>query len=70
MFFIMYRHTLGQVLTDYRVYATPAGQEWRAPLVLSLIEVRNQNWVVQFEEETGILQEDEATLIINDVCVS
>ena len=62
--------TKGQVLSDYRVYETPAGQEWRAPLVLSPIEVRNQNWVVQFEEETGILQEDEATLIINDVCVS
>ena len=62
--------TKGQVLSDYMVYATPAGQEWRAPLVLSLIEVRSQNWIVQFEEETGNLQEDEATVIINNVCVS
>ena len=62
--------TKGYVLSHYRVYETPAGQEWRVPLLQSLLEIRDDRWSLQFDEETGNLNADEITTLINNVCVS
>ena len=62
--------TKGYLLSQYRVYETPAGQEWRVPLLQSLLEIRDNRWSLQFDEETGNLNADEITTLIDNVCVS
>ena len=44
--------TSGCSLINYRVYKVPEGEEWRLPLLVSLIEVRDSRWTIQFDEET------------------
>ena len=51
--------TKGQALNNYRVYETPEGQEWRLPLLTSLLELRDSRWEL-----------DDFSVMINDVCVS
>ena len=44
-------------LKGWRVY--PAQDEWSIPLLRNLLEVRNDNWEVIFDEETGEAPTDE-----------
>ena len=60
----------GNVLQNYRVYETPEGHEWKLPLLTSLLEIRDDRWGLQFDEETGQLGEDEVTHMINNVCIN
>ena len=55
-------------LTDYMVYQLPEGEEWRIPLLLSLMQLRNDNWVVTFDEEETSLEADDIQTMINTVC--
>ena len=57
------------VLRNYRVYETPEGEEWRLPLLVSLLEIRDSRWGLQFDEEMGQIGEDDITMMINNVCV-
>ena len=56
----------------YIVNPIPCGEEWRVPLLNSLFEIRNEDWIVTFDEENGseklegIVIED----MINNVCTS
>ena len=61
--------TKGFELANYRVHKTPVGEEWRLPLLVSLLEIRNSNWEIDFDEEAGNLKEDEITNLISTVCV-
>ena len=57
-------------LSDYKVYNIPDGEEWRVPLLESLIEIREKRWEVQFNEEANeSLNEDAIKLLINRACV-
>ena len=51
--------TRGHVLADYRVHKTPEGQEWKVPLLVSLLQIRDDTWSVHFDEETGQFSDDE-----------
>ena len=51
------------------VHKTPAGEEWRLPFLVSLIEIRDSKWEINFDEEAGGLKEDEITNLISTVCV-
>ena len=62
--------TKGHVLKDYHVYETPVGQEWRLPLLQSLIEIRDDRWSLQFDEETGDFSNDDIIELLNNVCIS
>ena len=55
-------------LTNYMVYKLPEGEEWRIPFLLSLMQLRNENWVVTFDEEKTTLETDEIQTMINTVC--
>ena len=55
-------------LTNYMVYKLPEGEEWRIPFLLSLMQLRNENWVVTFDEEKTSLETDEIQTMINTVC--
>ena len=41
-------HTSPDVLRNYRVYSAPDGQEYRLPLLVSLMEIRIDNWSIIF----------------------
>ena len=47
----------------YRVYTVPEGEEWRRGLLESLLELREENWDVLFNEEG----EEEEDLELNDI---
>ena len=58
----------GYTLQNYRVYETPVGQEWRLPLLISLLEIQAHRWGIDFDEETQKLTEDEISSLINNIC--
>ena len=57
-------------LTDYRVYKIPEGEEWRIPFLLSLMQIRDENWIVTFDEEEidSNLESDAIETMIRTVC--
>ena len=54
--------TTGSCLNNYRVYETPLDQEWKIGLLKSLIEIRDNQWSVDFDEEIGVLVSQEVTI--------
>ena len=61
--------TKGFELANYIVNKPPVGEEWRLPLLVSLLEIRDSNWELNFDEEVGNFKEDEITNLISTVCV-
>ena len=59
------------ILSNFSVYKTPTDQEWRIPLLVSLIEIRNSNWTVTFDEEDAKKELDKDTIeqLIQSVCI-
>ena len=52
-------------LFNYRVYETPAEEQWRLGLLVSLLR-----GLQMFDEENGQRSEDKTTAMISDVCTS
>ena len=66
-------HTSPDVLRNYRVYSAPDGQEYRLPLLVSLMEIRSDNWSIIFNEESDEFEEaneNDLLMMINEVCSS
>ena len=61
--------TKGFVLNNYIVHKTPVDQEWRIPLLVSLLRIRDSNWEINFDDEAGQLKEDEISALISSVCI-
>ena len=57
-------------MNNYYVYDTPVDQEWRVPLLVSLLEIKNDRWSIDFDEESEKFSEDELTLLLDNVCTS
>ena len=58
-----------QSLKDYEAYRIPDGQEWRIPLLSSLMKVREGQWEITFDEEdTDDLNDDNIDHLIKMVC--
>ena len=61
-------------LNNYRVYTVPEGEEYRIPLLHSLIDIREDNWSILFNEENSDnveeLQENDIFLMIHEVCTT
>ena len=56
-------------LSGWRVYQ-PA-DDWSVPLLVSLLELRNDNWVVNFdiEDEADTLTDQEIDFMVEAVCM-
>ena len=61
--------TKGFVLNNYRVYKIPIDQEWRIPLLISLLRIRDSNWEINFDDEAGQMKEDDISTLISSVCI-
>ena len=57
------------VFNNYQVYQAPEGQEWRIPLLVSLLELRDSRWELLYDEESDKFSEDDVTFMINNVCI-
>ena len=58
-------------LGQYKVYPTPVGEEYRVPLILSLMSIRENNWEVLFNEEDDDedrLEENDLQFMIDELC--
>ena len=50
-------------MRDHQVYKTPEGEEWRLPMLVSLLEIREENWEILYDDE----EENESAPGENDV---
>ena len=50
------------------IYDIPDGQEWKIGLLSSLLEIRDEKWVVLFDNEGEGLIDDEVKQMIDGVC--
>ena len=61
-------------LNNYRVYSVPECQEYKMPLLHSLIDIREDNWSIFFNEENRDnveeLQENDILMMIHEVCTT
>ena len=60
-------------LRNFRVYSAPDGEEFRLPLLASLLAIREDNWTIIFNEESDEFEEtneNDLLVMINDVCSS
>ena len=62
------RSTHARELESWRVY--PAADAWTVPLLTSLLQLRSDSWVVNFDlEEEECLEDDDIGLMIDAVCI-
>ena len=45
-------------LSNFQVYETPLGDDWKLTLLTSLIFIRDQQWEIKFSDEDESLNED------------
>ena len=59
-------------LKGVKVYPVPDDQKWRLPLLESLLEIRDDQWEIRFDEEheDDQFDEDDIESMIEDVCTS
>ena len=62
-------YTKSYTLQDYTVYRVPESEEWRIPLLTSLIEMREERWCVKFDEEDDDLSVDAIKMMIDRACI-
>ena len=55
-------------LRNCRIYKAPEGEEWRLPLLQSLLEIRSENWEILFNEELENYEGDDISTMIEEVC--
>ena len=60
--------TKKNILDSYRVYKIPEEEEWRIPLIESLLEVKSGNWAIEFDEEEDSLNDDAIKLMLDRAC--
>ena len=63
--------TRPSALSNYTVYPTPEGEEYRIPLIQSLREILCDNWTIIFNEEDGDVEQMEANeiqMMIDELC--
>ena len=52
------------------MYSVPSGEEWRIPLLSSLIEMKEKRWVVEFDEENNdTLSNNAIDKMIDRACI-
>ena len=57
-------------LKEYKVYQTPEGEECGAPLITSLLQIKEDQWEIEFDQEGEVfLPNDVIKIMIDRVCV-
>ena len=56
-------------LLAWMVYDPPDGQEWKLPLLSSLLAIRDSEWGIIFNDETEGLDNNFIQVLIDNICV-
>ena len=56
-------------ISSWRMYTPSDEDQWRLPLLSSLLELRDNRWEVNFDDESEKLIPDEVQTLINDVSI-
>ena len=51
-------------------FVNPPKDTWTVPLLISLLEVKADNWQVVFDDEAEFLQDDDVNFMIEAVCTA
>ena len=63
--------TAATAISNYTVYKVVEEQEWKLPLLHSLLEVRDDQWEIRFgDDDVEQLQDDDINDMIHDICVN
>ena len=64
--------TLKKSLREYEVYKVPVADIWKICLLSSLIDIREGQWSISFDEEDGVtcFPDKEINSMIEDICTS
>ena len=59
-------------LRNYNAYKVPTGEDWKIGLLTSLLEIREGQWSISFDEENGLtcFPDEEINRMIKDICTS
>ena len=58
-------------LSNYRVYTAPEDEIWKLPLMVSLLEIKCQNWEILFDEEGDeAINDNDLISMIDEVATS
>ena len=58
-------------LSNYRVYTAPEDEIWKLPLMVSLLEIKCQNWEILFDEEGDeAINDNDLITMIDEVATS
>ena len=55
-------------LDNYKVYKIPEEEQWRIPLIESLLEVKAGNWAIEFDEEEDNFNGNAIKLMLDRAC--
>ena len=58
------------ILRNHKVYTVPSSEHWKISLLKSLIEIRNSQWEIIFDNEEQSFSSTEIQLMIEDICTS
>ena len=63
--------TTQAAMVGVTAYEVQEDQQWRLPLLQSLLQVRDDQWEIRFDEDGEMeIDEDDVKEMINDVCTS
>ena len=63
--------TLPSVLSGVSAYKVEECERWRYPLLQSLLQVREDQWEIRFDEEEEVcFEEDDISDMIHETCTS
>ena len=58
-------------LSNYRVYTAPEDEIWKLPLMVSLLEIKCQNWEILFDDESDEeIKDNDLISMIDEVATS
>ena len=57
-------------LKSWLVYDITVGQEWRLPLMISLLEIRDSNWEVLFDDEEEGHGQNIIQIFLDSICIN
>ena len=63
-------HTNHNELNTWQVYEPKEGQEWKLPLLVSLLSIRDSCWEITFDDESESLDKNIIQLFIDNICTS
>ena len=57
-------------LNNWQVYDPKEGQEWKLPLLVSLLAIRDSCWEISFDDESESLQRNVIQVFLDSICTS